>query len=364
MTQPKSAMKARPSSGPSSAVSLMHSAPVTIGNSICGVKPKVQNIPGGVRVTGRDYIFSTTQTASTDWTLIGGLPLTPAAMYGSAIQNYVRMYGSWKLVAAAFHFITAAATTNAGEVLLYTQKTHSDPMVNWASTAFVPFVLSDPGTVMGPVWMNHTSVYKPEDSWRSTDYLNGDDLNDEAAGDIYCFQKGPTATQSYVLMDYIFEFKELSANPKRGLLPLERTAWFNTSLGKNGANVTSGTTTFQLNVFGNNLSGQAAKDPTGASLGDIYKVIVDSTNSSYGSATTANLVVLKYPSGQGVTIVNGFTCYALLDSVTTTYSLFPSLSFARAGVNNFVYGLTNGSLTFNLQCWLTLIDGTEVQSSL
>lgn len=357
--------KARASSGPSRAVSLMHSAPMAIGNSICGVTPKVQNIPGGVRVTGRDFIFSTTTNGSTDWTIVGGLPLTPAAMFGSAVQNYVRMYGSWKLVAAAFHFITGNATTIPGEVMLYTQKTHSDPMVNWASSAFVPFVLSDPGTVMGPLWMNHTSVYKPEQSWRSTDYLNSDDLNDEAAGDIFCFQKGATFNaNSYVLMDYIFEFKELSANPKRGLLPLERTAWINTSLGKNGANVTSGSTAFQLNVFGNTLNGQAAKDPTGASLGDIYKVIIDATNSSFGAATTGNLMVLKYPSGQGVNIVNGFTAYALLDTVTTTYTFFPSINFARAGVNNFVYGLTNGSLTFNLQCWVTLIDGTEVQSSL
>jgi len=348
-------------------VSMVTNAPLQLGNTVRGVAPKVTHINDGVRVAGRDFIFSASNVnGAANWTLCGGLPITPAAMFGSNLKQFSNMYASYRFVDIAFHFITAEPATQLGNIMFYIQKSRSDPMIPWGSnSSFLPFVLSDPSTVMGPVWMNHTAYYKPEPRWRSTDYLLGDDLDDEAAGDVFLFVNSPVnTTPGYVMMDYTIEFKELSANPKRNLLPLQRTAWVNTSLGLNAANVTSGSTAVALGIFGNDLTGQAAVAPVGISLGDIYKVVIDSDHTSYGGATSSNLLQLKYPSGQGVAITNGFTCYALVDVTTPRFSLFPSISFARAGVNNFVFGLTNGSLTFNLMVWVSLIDGTEVQSSI
>jgi hypothetical protein len=251
-------------------------------------------------------------------------------------------------------------------MMLYTQKTHSDPMVDYGSSAFVPFVLSDPGTTMGPVWMNHSAVYKPESEWRSTDYLTGDDLNDEAAGDIFCFQKSSSGSNAAsVLMDYVIEFKELSANPKRGILPLERTAWFQTSLGQNALATTAGTTQVSLTPFGNNLSGGVAVEPTGASLGDIYKVLIDTNNSSFGAANVTNLFKLQYPNA-AITISNGYTLYCVRDSISPSaqFRFFSSLAQAQAGTFPLVYGLTTGSLTFNLEVWMTLVGGYNAQAGL
>jgi len=350
---------------PVAPVSMMTQAPVSIGNTISGLEARVVPIPNGIRVTGRDMIFTTTTTASNAWTLVGGMPLTPSVMFGSAVQNYVRCYGSWRFIACAFHYIASSPTSAAGQVMMYTQKTRSDPMINWASTTFVPFVMTDPGTTLGPVWTNHTSTYKPEPGWRSTDYLLGDDLNDEAAGDIFCFEKsGATSLPGFVLMDYIIEFRELSANPKRSLLPLERTTWVNVALGRNAIPVTLGgsVAVFPFNV---KLDGSASVEPPGASIGDIYKVVIDSTNSIYGTANVSNLLQLSYPGGATISIVNGFTVYAVKDNNSgPQFTLFPSLATARSGTCQLVYGLTTGSLTFALQVWMCLVDGIFAQSGI
>lgn len=354
------------------AVSAITTAPVAIGNSLRGSRPQVTNTPGGARIIGRDFAFSLKGTSSsiTNWELVGGMPITPAVLPSSVLRNYCQMFAQFKINKLVVHYITSSPTSQAGDVLFYYERNRKAPLCDYTNASFLPFVLSDPYTVIGPQWTNHSLVVNPVRDWKSTLYGMNADLNDDAAGSVFLFSKtNATSSPGYVLIDYDVTFKEMSVNPRAGSLPVSRGQWNNFSIGVSGLAVTAGSSVISGAVLrGNDISNTTSAMPTGTAVGDIFKCVTcataSTTNNTWTNATLSNLLVYPFDVDTAVTIDDGFTFYARVydttvgSGVTQSIALYSTLESAVASETTkcLVYGVTatvtfalivNASLVFN-----------------
>ncbi len=354
--------------GPVSAIS---TAPVAIGNSIRGSKPVTIMTADGARVQGRDFAFTVTATPSsiTGWTPVGGMPLTPSAMPSTSLKSYCQMYAKFKINSIVAHYITSSATSQTGDVMFHYERDRAGPFIDWSNNSFLPYTLSDPHTVIGPQWTNHTCVIQPVGDWKYTDYGVHIEPNDESYGQLVLFSKTSSANSpGYVLLDYDITFKELQVNPRAGLLPVARAQWFPACLNATAVSVTSGTDTIVPNMtVGKDITNTIATVPTGWKSGDIYRCIFDVTNSvivngAWTNATTANLFNYELPGGSNsaVTVDDGFTCYIVATS-STACRVYPTLASALGAGNAFTYGVTS-TVTFNMCCNISLVASLNSES--
>jgi hypothetical protein len=338
-------------------VATINTAPVAIGNSIRGAKQRVVSNALGVTVSGRDFMFAPIGTGSvTTWTLCGGTPLTPAAFSDSTLRQYMQMYQKFKWISLVVHYITSSPTSSSGDVMFYHQKNRNSVFLNQTSTQLLPFVMSDEDTVLGPQWTNHSARLHMTTRPLSTDYGMTANSDDYADGEIFLLSKtGTTDSPGYVIFDYVVSFTELQISPRLLSLPLPRAQWSQTNFVLTSQSYSAGTQ-IALTVGGNNLSGSAAVVPSGAANGDIYKIILDITNSSSASWTniTAATGFRVTEAGGSVVVpfVDGTTFYAIYNG--TDFRPFATAEASYASGSQVASNVT-ATVTYNLQCWLSLI---------
>lgn len=342
-----------------SAVSVVSTAPVAIGNSVRGTKASVTSLVDGARIVGRDFAFSLAGTASvvTNWELVGGMPLTPCVLPSSVLRNYAQMFQYFKINSATLHYITSSATSQTGDIMFYYERDRKQPMVDYTNTSFLPFVLSDANTVIGPQWTNHTLFIQPVKEWKTTAFALNVDSNEDAIGSAFLFSKtSTTSSPGYVLIDYDISFKGMSVNPRAGQLPVSRGQTNQISLGALSAAVANGVTALDALVLrGNNLSNAVATTPTGQLNGDVYKASFCVTSSlainTFTNVTPQTLLVSSSDIDTAIIVDDGFTCYVAVADVTvgsgttSTYALYPTLEAALLRTGSYKYGGT-ATVTF------------------
>lgn len=364
---PKRAAPKRPVHGP---VSMINTAPVAIGNSIRGSKPVVTNSSDGCRVVGRDFAFEckSTVAAATGWSLIGGMPITPAVLVTSALKSYAQLYSYFKVNKIVCHYITSSPTSQPGDILFYNERDRVGPMVDCTSNSFLPLVLSDPSTILGPQWQNHSMLMNPIKEFKSTNYGLSTDLSEDCAGSVFVYSKTSSANSpGYILIDYDITFKEMCVNPRAGLLPITRGLWNYLTLTLTATAVTLGVSSITPVISGNDPNGLATAIPSGAGSGDIYKVIFQVTNSTasgvnaaWTNVTAANLIMYDNTSGDVATAVDdGFTCYGVL-SGTTTMFMYSTLDAAKTSglYGRLTYGVT-ATITYSLCTLVSYVGSTN-----
>jgi hypothetical protein len=331
--------KRRQSSGMFGAVSAINTAPVSVGNSVRGSAPRVTQTTDGARVIGRDFAFALSATASTvvGWELIGGMPITPACLPSSILRNYCQMFNKFKVNKFTVHYITSSPTSQAGDVLFYFEKDRLAPMMDYSNSSFLPYTLSDPHTIIGPQWTNHSATITPTRDWKSTLYGNETDLNEDAEGTLFFFSKTNAANSpGYLLIDYDLQFRELSVNPRAGTLPIARAQSTFICLDLT-TNTTAGTPYAFGWSAGKTIANTTSAAPTGAIPGDVYKCRLAVTASQQVNAawtgtptpTTANM--FRYGnSDRNLTIDDGSTFYLAVAATNSVY-LYATLESAVVG---------------------------------
>jgi len=340
------------------AVTSIQTAPVAIGNSIKGAQSQVVQSRSGVTVRSRDFMFSAKGSGNIQtWTCVGGTPITPAVFVDSTLRNYMQMYQKYRWKSLAVHYITSSPTTANGDVMFYHQKNRESVFLNQTSTQLLPFVLNDDDTVIGPQWTNHSVQLHVTGGWKSTDYGMTPELSLYADGDIFLLSKTSTTdSPGYVLFDYEVEFQELQISPRLLSLPLPRAQWYNSNLAITSVSLTQGAITNLLfTVSGNDISGTASTAPPGVANGDIYKVIIDKTNSAAMANVSATTLFRVNEVGgyNTLTVQDGTTLYALYNGAA--FIFYPNAASAFSGAAGLVSGVTNPTVTAPLQCWLSLI---------
>jgi len=356
-------------------VSTINTAPVAIGNSVRGSAPVVRQVADGLRVVGRDFAFALSSSAAsvTGWDLIGGMPISPAVLASSGLRAFVQSYAHFKVNRIMFHYITSSPTSQAGDILFYHERDRNSPCPDFSNSNFLPYVLSDHNTVLGPQWTNHSALIEPPADWKSTNYGAQTDLNEDAAGAVMLFSKtNAVNSPGYVIIDYDITFRELAVNPRAGALPVSRGLFHQTAIGLSAVSTTAGTTTYTGStsgwVFrGLGVGGAAAAAPTGMLPGDVYKCVVSATASSQNTFTACTLSnLLTYPddASTAVTLDDGFTFYACYDGNSSKLRINPTRNDSETSTRPFVAGVT-GSITFALCVNMTLVavTGSTNQSS-
>jgi len=321
-----------------------------------GVKPTiVQTSNDSVRVIGRDYATTCLATGTaTGWTPIAGIPLTPAAFEASVLRNYCQMYNKFKINAMRFHYITASPTSTNGDVLFEIQKNRTDPLPNYSSSSFLPFALSDPHTVIGPQWTNHTVTVTPKGPLRTLVPGSNVDLDYQAQGEMWLFSKtSSTMNPGYVVVDYDITFAEQGLNPRYRALPNADFMYKPIQLYFTASSKTANSTTVNGNI-GTSWSGGVAISnaySAGEETGNaVYKFVLDWTNTKSNSwtatagtlptaSTFAVQKTLNSSTYNAVTLKDGFTCYMRIDDATNT-ALYATIADAQTSSNPLLWANT------------------------
>jgi hypothetical protein len=367
--QPRAQARLGPPAGGFGPVSTINTAPVAIGNSLRGAQTQVLQTAGGVRVIGRDYVLASLGNGTaTNWTCGGGMPITPACLPTTILRNFVNMYNKFKINKLVFHFITATTTNQTGDIVFYYQKSANSPQLNWTDGTFLPYVLSDSMSVIGPQWTNHSIEVVPKTSWLTCDYGMAQDQEAQAAGDLFLFTKSSTSSSTgYLIIDYDISFNTLSMTPRLGVIPTSSALWNPASLAYTF--VTSGAT--GTNAVSNATSGTAFIGGTTITaavfvLGRVYKVFIDATNSTF---TTPNTAATWFKVGYGgtaaagatagtnstnavetaIALVDGYTFYAVALS-TSTVTFFSEFEAAVAGYNAWTFAAATGTTYAGTLC--------------
>lgn len=316
------------------AVSTINTAPVALGNSLRGSKAQVISRSGdGIRIVGRDFAFQAAPTgAIATWVNVGGFPLTPACFVSSTLRAYTQIYNKFKFHKINAHYITSSATSSTGDILFSVSKNRDDPPPNGTSTTFLNYALSDPNTVIGPQWTNHTVSFTPTGSWKTLDAGINADINAQAQGEIFLWSKTTTTdSPGYVIFDYDISFAEMSVNPRSGLLPNPSFLYSPITLtATKSAGVALNNFTCSTTWIGSQTITALSSAPTFA-VGDVYKFISDSTNSTFGSATAVNFLECNIANNSDTTltpaITDGLVLY-LVSVSATAFAVFPNLASA------------------------------------
>jgi hypothetical protein len=363
----KQQQQSNPTHGP---ITTITTAPVAIGNSIRGAQSQVIQTSRGCRVIGRDFGFACTASGLTtinNWTQVGGMPLTPCCLPSTVLRNYVQMYSEYAIKSITMHYITSSPTSSTGDILFYFNKNRDSSLPNCTDNSFLPYVLSDSHTIIGPQWTNHSAMIMPVHQFRTTDYGMASDGHDQSAGELFIYSKTSTTdSPGYIIFDYDIEFRELSVNPKAGILPVSRAQYNPISFGNGSAAVTTSTDVY-VYIQNKNIANITSVVPTGTSNGDIFKVILDVTNSTlvnpaWTNVNTTNLLLPNGVDGSTLSVRDGTTIYARYTSLGGFY-LYNTLIDAISD-HRMKYGV-GATITFTLCANLSLVyfDNSNSQSS-
>lgn len=351
----------RPRNPTFGAVSTINTAPVAIGNSMSGFATKTIVTRDGVRVIGRDFGFTVLSTGTvTNCCIAGGVPTSPFAFTSSVLQNCARMYNRYKPRRLMFHYITSSATSQTGDVMFYLRKNEGSTLPQPTSSTFLNYVLSDSNTIIGPQWTNHTCTFDTNNSpWLSTDYGATSALDSYNQYDLFLYSKTSTSNSpGYVIVDYEFEFKEISLNPRSGNLAEiagAKAVWqpfsFSTTV-----NATINTTTILGSLGDTSGIGGVTITPPNTNQGDVWECILDVTNSTFTNTTAANFAAAPLSAGstgttiatcQGVTLTDGMVVY-MVDNGSNVVVYF-SKDAAYTGWNPMLAGKTQNSYSEKLR---------------
>ena len=336
-------------------VSMISTAPVALGNSVRGSSTVVRNTASGCIATGRDFMFTPIGTGSiSTWTMVGGTPLAPVSFGDSSIRQYMQMYQKYRWRKCNVYYITSSPTSSTGDVMFYYAKNRESVFLNQTSSFLLPFVISDPSTVIGPQWTNHAASLDITGTWKSTDYGMEAALQDYADGEVFLLSKTTkTDSPGYVLFDYVVEFAELQISPRLLSLPLPRSQYSNVAFTAGGAK-TQGTVAGFTATAGTNLSGSTSTPPSGFAGGDIYKIFFDNTNSTYTTGTALNVLQINYSGTiSTLAVTDGLTLYAVA-SDSNNMQLYPNADSAYTCSNALQWGASL-TFSFNIQVWISLI---------
>jgi hypothetical protein len=331
------AKMSKPNNPAFGAVSTITTAPVAIGNSMRGMKTQVLHTADGCRVVGRDFAFSPNDSGTvTNWVLVGGIPLTPACLPSSVIRNVMNMYNRFKIRSITFHYITSSPTSTAGDVMFYVRRNEGSTMPGPTSSVFLPYILSDEFTVIGPQWTNHTLFVDTRTiPWLSTDYGATSELETYNRYDAFLYSKTGSGTDSpgYIIMDYDYEFREVAITPRVGQLSSfagARARWSQIAL-----SITINATAFSTVVVGSSVTtgiGGTTIGSFSSQGGLLYELVLDVTNSTFTNTNATNIFAETVASGTtaaDATITDGNILYLVDNGSGFTFYWDKDSAYAR-----------------------------------
>jgi len=333
---------------PFGGVSQMELAPVNIGNTIRSAKQQIVHTQDGVMVRGRDFVTAVggQVVGYTGWCLQGGLGLSPLALNASGLRGFFQSYEKYKWIRCVAHYITSSPTSTSGDVLIMYHHNHGGPKVDHTSANFLSYALSTDNALLGPQWTNHSvEIIHGKREWKDTDVLNTEDVKEQADGELLVYGKATTNgtaadSPGYLLIDYDIAFQNRMLNPRIQTIPSSLFKFTPTAL-----HVFTSPTQYDVWSADILLSTKAYNNapiiPAGASVGDIFQVVLDLQNATFTNVTAANAFVVgfAYTGNAGANtytpfpLTTGTTIYAVIGSVggNGSVAMYPTYEAVWSG---------------------------------
>lgn len=324
-----------------------------------GAEIQVVNIPGGVRITGEDFLFSASGYSSGGtWYHAGAAPVGPSSMANTALVDFARVYSQFRIVAAAACYIPGVATTATGQIAMYYRSNRIDPAITPSSASFLPWVLSGNNGVVAPAWQPTSLRLVVGKEWLDTEPLCNVDPNREVDGELFLASNigvntVPSPSPGLVKLQYVVEFRGFARNPKAAMLPVPDQIYTQLGCGINNESVSTGNGVNFRCIYPN-IAGNTLSSPGHANYGDVYKLIIDSTTFSSGTGETINNIwrinfnssnFVGYTFDQPV-----MTVYGVVVSINpTNFAIYDTFAGAVSGAAPFTYSYTKNpsSYVFN-----------------
>lgn len=353
--------KRAPGMSPFSGVSQVSAAPVSIGNTIRSTALTVRRTGDGVVAIGRDFVqvVGGTTNSFTNWTLQGGMALSPMALNASSLRGYFQSHQQYRFIKLCAHYVTSSPTSTSGDIMIMYHANHGGPKVDHTSNNFMAYALSTASTVLGPQWTNHSVDIHTKSNWLGTDVLNAEDVEHQADGELLVYTKNTTNVNiadapGYLLLDYEVEFKSLMTNPRIASIPSGVFKWFPTAAFINATATAGDPVRIDVNTA-STYNGLAGTVPPNTSQGTIFQMVLDFQSASFGILTPASLTTLfainqarnaagtvtgsmVYPVATGTTLYTVFRGATLMD-------VYPSYPAVFAG-NSLVFTNTKDAGNF------------------
>lgn len=346
--------------------------PIATGEVIHGAYTSTKSIPNGQRLFGREVIGTTRGAVSASaFTMAGAFVATPLAYPGSRMGVMSKTYAKYNIRRWNVRVITASPTSDDGQILTYFHHNRHDPVLNWTSTGFITTVLSAQNAVVGPKWKDSHLPVALTNKVLECSFPLGDGHFDLGSGDVFVFTRSSSADSYIVMCEYEIDFTEPQIMSRINLVPFARAQWLYVGYGDN-YNWTINSTTPTLFAPGG-LTGTdgtaSGEQPSGNTVGDIYRFVCDTTNSIFTTSTgttltAANVFNHQAPDNGAISLTNGSTIYCVFVG-SGGFRFFPTLSTARTYTNQFRAGLT-GTGVIRIVGWMCLVDsmqGSLLQSS-
>lgn len=155
-------------------------APVALGTADMTVSARVRNQGDGATISGRDFLTPINVNNHVVGDVRYTMPITPFMLPQSRLAALATIYEKWRIRKLIFHYVTAVATSQAGQLIHYVDydvtnrlSTSSQSNVNIASahSKSTPF----------SVWNDSKLSYGRAGQWLYTNN-NGDDDRWDSAG--------------------------------------------------------------------------------------------------------------------------------------------------------------------------------------
>lgn len=236
--------------------------------------------------------------------------------------------------------------------MIYVRRNEGSVLPQPTSSTFLPFVLSDSHTVLGPQWTNHTATVDCSVCpWLSTDYGATSDLAMYNMFDVFLYSKTASNTDSpgYMILDYVMQFREISISPRVGSWSTwaGANAQWQPAVLSYSANTTAGSTTYGF-TFGTAWAGGKSVTALTLTSFNIWEFVVDVSNSSLGAATNANLFSETSGTSNQITVQVNDGAILYLCGSSSTLEAHATKDDAFSRTNSLKAGVTATPLTLSL----------------
>ncbi len=326
---------------PSTGLTTKHgNAPVAMGTIIRQQPPKLVRRRDGATLVGTDFLDPVEGLGVSDFGIGKSALLSPAYFVGTFLGNLARSFEKYRWKRLRVHYVPKVSTATAGQIILSSSRSVSEPVLNPTSGTFLQRAMSQGNASMGPLWMENWIDIDPSDDWKLIDPASTADPDDAIAEELQVFTQTSVAGQvGYLYVSYEIEFMSTMFTPHSTSIPIYTGPGLRCTLtDATGTNAVNDDVVFVDPTNALNLASVAN--------GTIFRAVLDAAGSAAGTGSTlanyANTITAyrtsttsQTSSTTGIPFVGGLTLYL----VVVGTSLYPYTS---------IEGATNGNGTGEL----------------
>lgn len=316
----------------------MVTPPTSFGVSMQASKPRIIRTSMGTTVTGRDFIGTVEANGVATFGLGKSALLSPAYFASTTLGNISRSYERYRWRRLRIHYVPKVSTSLAGQVVLTSQKSVSEPSLQPEASDFLPRAMSQGNADFSPLWLPSHIDIDCDTEWNIVDPATTTDPDDSIHEELLVYTQSATSGQvGYLFAEYSCEFKEPIYQPHSTQLPIVTGP---------GLRIT-----FQdFNIANNALDDWNLALATAGTLpqsfgGSIYRAVLDIQGSTPAAPGTFNSMVQMIQqtwststtiSNQSISfpLVGGTTLYLVQTVANPLFTVFTSLEAAISGQAN------------------------------